>query len=386
MTSFDLHEQESPAPSRVSSLLSGSLTVVELGESVSTALSGRLLAKLGAHVTRVAIAGEPSPLDQEGPFVGAGSDRTSALAVWLRDGKTLVDADLADAADRERLDARLRDADVVLVHGTTAQWRRRGFALERLPELAPTAVVGHVTAWGDDGPHAELPSSELAFQATSGFMRLIGDLDHEPVRLGGHPLQSIAALLTLDGVMIGLFARERTGKGARFTTSELEASAHAEWKIATFVQAGLRRERRGEDNGALVLRCRDGFFAAFYHPRDWAVMKDIIGDSRLDAEEFATAQGRLKNQARLAALMAESTRTMSKKDLYHATQARGIPAGYVATVTDLLESPQYRARSFFAPVEVPGVGVGLLPHAPWQVLGPEDAERIASLDTNGGAE
>jgi crotonobetainyl-CoA:carnitine CoA-transferase CaiB-like acyl-CoA transferase len=64
---------------------------------------------------------------------------------------------------------------------------------------------------------------------------------------------------------------------------------------------------------------------------------------------------------------------MSKKDLYHATQAHGIPAGYVATITDLIESPQYVSRGFFEPVEVPGVGEGLLPDAPWQVFGPEDA-------------
>jgi crotonobetainyl-CoA:carnitine CoA-transferase CaiB-like acyl-CoA transferase len=357
---------------RNSALLPGTLRVVELGASVSTAICGRLLFKLGAQVTQVAVAGEADVLDESGPFVGDDAHRTSALGVWLRDGKTRVDVDLDDPSAREALDERLRSADVVLVAGTDTEWSARGLSASRLSELAPTAVIGRISPWGESDEFADLPSSELALQAASGFMRLIGDLKHEPVRLGGHPLQSIAALLTLDGVMIGLFARERTGRGARFTTSEFEAAAHAEWKIATFSQSGLRRELRGEDNGALVLRCQDGHFAAFYIPRDWGVMKEIIGDHRLDDEAFDTPQGRIKNQTRLVALIEETTRTMSKKDLYHATQARGIPAGYVATVTDLLESPQYLSRRFFEPVEVPGVGAGLLPDASWQVFGSEE--------------
>jgi crotonobetainyl-CoA:carnitine CoA-transferase CaiB-like acyl-CoA transferase len=358
---------------RNSTLLPENLRVLELGEAVSTALCGRLLSKLGAQVTQVAVAGSPHVLDESGPFVGDRAHRVSALGVWLRDGKARVEVDPEDPTARGHLDELVRSADVVLLAGTAAEWSARGFSAERLEDLAPTAIIGRISPWGESEEAAGLPSNELALQAASGFMRLIGDLEHEPVRLAGHPLQSIAALLALDGVMIGLFARERTGQGARFTTSEFEAAVHAEWKIATFAQAGLHRELRGEDNGALVLRCRDGHFAAFYVPRDWGVMKEIIGDSRLDDEVFDTPQGRIQNQERLVALIEETTRTMSKKDLYHATQARGIPAGYVATVTDLFESPQYAARRFFEPVEVPGVGDGLLPDASWQVFGPEDA-------------
>jgi crotonobetainyl-CoA:carnitine CoA-transferase CaiB-like acyl-CoA transferase len=355
---------------RKTELLPPDLRVIELGEAVSTALSGRLLSKLGAQVTQVALTGEPAILDATGPFVG---EATSALGVWLRDGKSRIDIDVDTTAGREALEVMLRSADVILVAGTAREWSERRLSDDRLAKLAPTAVIGWISPWGESDDAVGWPSSELSLQAASGFMRLIGDLDHEPVRLGGHPLQAITSLLVLDGVMIGLFARERTGDGSCFTTSEFEAAAHAEWKIATFVQAGLRRERRGEDNGAMVLRCRDGHFAAFFVPRDWGVIKEIIGDARLDDDAFGTPQGRMKNQERLIALIEETTATMSKKDLYHATQARGIPAGYVATVTDLLESPQYRARGFFEPVEVAGVGMGLLPDVPWQVFGPEEA-------------
>jgi crotonobetainyl-CoA:carnitine CoA-transferase CaiB-like acyl-CoA transferase len=358
---------------RSTALLPPDLRVVELGEAVSTGLSGRLLSKLGAQVSQVALVGQPGILDSTGPFIGDASFTTSALGAWLRDGKSRTDIDLDAVADREALDALLRTADVILVAGTAREWSERGLSTDRLAQLAPAAVIGRISPWGEGEEATGLPSSELALQAASGFMRLIGDLDHEPVRLGGHPLQAIAGLLVLDGVMIGLFARERTGAGSRFTTSEFEAAAHAEWKIATFVQSGLRRERRGEDNGAMVLRCRDGHFAAFFVPRDWGVIKEIIGDSRLDDDAFATPQARMHNQERLIALIEETTTALSKKDLYRATQARGIAAGYVATVTDLLESPQYLARGFFEPVEVSGVGTGLLPDVPWQVFGPEDA-------------
>ena len=46
----------------------------------------------------------------------------------------------------------------------------------------------------------------------------------------------------------------------------------------------------------------------------------------------------------------------TKHEIYHAAQALKVPAGMVATVADLLESPQYAAREFWQTVDHPATG------------------------------
>ncbi|MGY2032587.1 CoA transferase [Nocardia gipuzkoensis] len=74
---------------------------------------------------------------------------------------------------------------------------------------------------------------------------------------------------------------------------------------------------------------------------------------RLDEDRFKDPAARAQHQAELAAVIEETTRTLSKMDLYHRALVRGIPAGHVATMTDLLTSPQARPRRRFNDDEYP---------------------------------
>jgi len=358
-----------PRP-RPTATLPGPLTVVELGESLATAVCGRFLGKLGADVTRVLPAGIASQLEDLGPHLGQGETATSAVAAWLRHGKNTI-----DDAEVGHVQALIRKADVILIAGTSAEWDAVGLSIDSIHAAAPSAVIGHVTTWADSGPYADLRGGELQLQAMGGFMNLIGVIEREPVRLGGYPIQAATGLLVLDGVMIGLFRRQTTGQGARFSSSVFESAVYLEWKIAGFVQAGRRKELRGEEGGGpATVRCRDGFFALFFVPANWEDVKKLIGDPRLDDDRFATFQDRAAHAKELAAIVEETTITRSKKDLYYAAQALNIPAGHVATMTDLLASPQYRARNMFETITVDGIGTGEIPGAPWQIITADEIE------------
>lgn len=360
---------------RHTALLPGVTKVVELGETVATAVCGRYLERMGATVTRVLPVGVPSELVDLGSQIGVGANQRSAIAEWLHDGKTLMEVDLASPADHARLDQILRGADVVVIGGTTAEWETRGLTLEHVRATAPNAVIGQITPWGDSGPYAQLRGGEFLAQAAGGLMNLVGRADREPVRIGGFPMQAAAGLLAMDGVVIGLFHRQNTGQGSQFETSEFESVAHVEWKIASAVQSGLPRERRGDEGGGpVVARTRDGHFGCFFIPNNWTNVKAVLGDVRLEEERFSTPSLRAANAEEYAGIVEEATHLQSKKELYYKAQERGIPAGYVATMSDLLESPQNQSRNFFQPIHVDGIGSGVIPDAPWQVLTIADLE------------
>lgn len=261
----------------------------------------------------------------------------------------------------------MRDADVVLMSGRLQEWDRFGLAPSRLASLSPRAVIGRVTMFGDDGPYADLAGGEVQALALGGLMNLIGLPEREPLRLGGVQAQSAAGLAMLTGVTIGLFARSATGNGGEFVTSVLEAVAHLEWKSAVSSSRPGPSTRRGPDAGPLIVRCRDGFFALFYRPDDWRKVMAAFDDPRLDDPKFGTLASREANREALAATIGEIAASMSKRDLYHRTQGLGIPTGYLATMGDLLHSPQYHARGFLTEIDLEAGGRGVLPAAPWQV-------------------
>lgn len=87
---------------RVTGLLPASTRVVELGETFSTALAGRFLERLGAHVTRVVPTGEEVELDTLGPRLGDDKHGPSAAGVWLRQNKDTIDLDPRAPEARDR--------------------------------------------------------------------------------------------------------------------------------------------------------------------------------------------------------------------------------------------------------------------------------------------
>lgn len=352
---------------RSTTLLPMSTRVVELGESVATAIAGRFLQRMGATVTCVVGPDGVSELDAAGPSIGEGPFR-SATAVWLREGKQRIELDWQDASGRERLLELITTADVILISGTTQSWRERGLDLDSVCRSAAQAVVGHITNWGDSGPSSTARGGELLAQAAGGLMKLVGRLDREPVRLGGNPVAAITGFLALDGVLIGLYHRQSTGRGSAFSTSLFESTAHLEWKIASSRQAGRPPELRGDDGGAVVVKTLDGHFGLFFTPVHWKGVKALIADPRLDDERFASTAGRSAHQVELTEIVEATTRSMSKKELYRRAQEKGIPAGHVATMSDLLTSPQYRTRDFFQTITVDGLGSGEIPDVPWQIL------------------
>ncbi|MGV9870535.1 CoA transferase [Rhodococcus koreensis] len=349
-------------------LLSASTTVIELGDSLAAAFCGRLLRQLGATVVRV----EPpqgSPLESVAPFVETSTgEPVSATYLALNDGKEVVTADADTAEGLETIETLLRErGDIVLMSGPLQEWAERKLAPERIMELSSRAVIGRVTLFGDVGPYASSVGGELQAQALGGLMNMIGEPDAEPLRIGGYPAQYSTGLSLLTGVSLGLFRRERTNRGSSFSTSVIETVANMEWKTAlTYRSEGKIAKRGWRHDPPLILRCRDGFFAFFYLPNDWPKVLEVVGDPRLLDDRFSTQENRNANRDELVEILSEFTGRFGKVELYHKTQAAKMTTGYMATMADLLVDGQYQSRQFFDDIEVPDVGLGQLPGAPWR--------------------
>ncbi len=347
----------------------GGLRALELGEGIAPAFCGKLLAALGADVIKV----EPPTGDRcrrVGPFARdqTGSE-SSLLFLYLNTSKRGITLDLTTPTGADLFRQLAAAADIVVEGLGAGRLETLGLGYGVLARDNPGLILTSITPFGDDGPYRDYLDGELVLLALGGLLNMLGAPDREPVPLGGYQAEYAAGLAAFTGTMAALTGREVTGRGQQVTVSAHETVAYLEWKTPIYYQSdGRIRRRGGEQSQWLVLPCSDGFVAFVFQDEHWPRVKELLGDPRLEDPRFADRPGRVAHRGELREILAGWTRPRTKAEVYHEAQALGIPVGMVADAADLVASPQYLSRGFFARVDHPRTGPALYPGIPF-VLG-----------------
>ena len=137
------------------------LEVVQIGPGLAAAVCTRLLADLGAHVSCI----DP--------------DSSSPLAAYLNHGKSV-----ANTAEAER--AALGSARLIVREESPTPPAASPHTLRALRRSNPNAVVVTISPYGESGPQANDPATDLTLFYASGVARLltgqVDDLSEPPLR------------------------------------------------------------------------------------------------------------------------------------------------------------------------------------------------------------
>ena len=130
--------------------------MLDLSWGISGPLAGMLLADHGARVTRIEPpGGDPVRASSPGPGCGSGASGGATL-------------DLADAADRDRLLALVRTADVLLESWAPGVADELGLDYDALAAANPRLVHCSITGYGESGKHADRPAYDALVAARTG--------------------------------------------------------------------------------------------------------------------------------------------------------------------------------------------------------------------------
>jgi crotonobetainyl-CoA:carnitine CoA-transferase CaiB-like acyl-CoA transferase len=348
------------------SLALAGLRVVDLTDE-SGHLAGRILADLGAEVLKIEPPGGDAAR-RRGPFVG-GEPHPDAGAQWLARnlGKRSVVLDLDAAADRERLHALLREADVLLDTCAPDAVDRLGLGMTALAALNPRLVVASITPYGRSGPKAALRGSDLTALAASGNLFMTGDADRAPVRCSMPVTHYHGAAEAALGVLFALWHRDRTGSGQHVDVAmqELMLMPNMTHPAQASVQ-GYRGQRSGNFNrvGQTIQQeiwpCKDGF-VSFALRGGSARIPGLIAMTKY-MDEFGMAPPVLKDRDwtkynnnvltqdevdAIAAPFAAFFKTKTMQELYDAACTRRLMLAPANTEREVLQSRQLAARAFF---------------------------------------
>jgi crotonobetainyl-CoA:carnitine CoA-transferase CaiB-like acyl-CoA transferase len=321
------------------SLLAG-LRIVQLGDGLAAAVCGRLFADVGAEIVRI------------------GADCSSPIAQYLNDGGQIEDVP-------ETVNEALPRADLIVCEGGPQALRAHGHDPESLRRHNPTAVLALISPYGQTGPKADDPASDLTLLFSSGVARLltgqVDDLAEPPTRPVGEQSAFISGLAAACAAMQAVFSALR---GAVIDVSIEEALATM--AMTELARAGLGkpsrpRKRVGDGNGATVtiLPARDGYVAISpREDRQWTAWLEVMGSPDWGRDpRFAAKPGRVANWDALHALMSAWSRRHDKQWIADAAQEAHVPSFPLREPAEQLASPQLAHRKFWRVLDLGGRAV-----------------------------
>jgi crotonobetainyl-CoA:carnitine CoA-transferase CaiB-like acyl-CoA transferase len=342
------------------------LTILDLTRVLSGPYCTMLLADMGARVIKVEQPGRGDDTRAWGPPF-AGSE--SAYFLSINRNKESVTVDFKQPEGRELLHRLLDRADVLVENFKPGTLGRLGLDYDTLKHARRELIYCSISGFGHDGPRRDEPGYDAVIQAEGGLMSVTGAADGPPFRVGVAIADLVAGLLAVQGILLALYRRQRTGGGQHVDISMFDGvvsllSYHASMYLTT----GTVSRRVGNRHAAIApydtFAAADGeFFLAIGNDDQFARFCRTAGLEALnDDARFETNPARVVHYDDLRGLLVAALRERPRSYWIDALTAAGVPCGSVRDVPEVLADPQVLARRMIEVVEHVALG-------PLKVLG-----------------
>jgi crotonobetainyl-CoA:carnitine CoA-transferase CaiB-like acyl-CoA transferase len=280
--------------------------------------------------------------------------------------KRSIALDLGRPKGREVLLRLISTADVFVTNYQRALLEKFRLTWDDLAPVNSRLIYAHLTGYGDAGEDADAPAFDaLAYWARSGLMMSVTGADGSPAgprpAMGDHP----TAMSLFGAIMLGLYRRERLGRGGRVTTSLLASGA---WANACDIQAKLldaEFPQRGTGTHppnpltAAYLSCDSKvFLLILIDPEvEFPRLCAILGQPDLaESDLFCSNSAREANAAALYEILRSQFESSDLDQWAEAFKQNDIKWAPLPRLDDVVRDPQLRAAQAIIGFEHPRAG------------------------------
>lgn len=339
--------------------LSG-LRVLDLTDHAG-ALCSRFLGEFGAEVVRVEPPGGAAVRRIE-PLRGG----QSLAHLYANRGKRCIALDPESAEGAVGLRRLARAADVIIDGRERTRPPEPGFP-DPLEGATDRAVVVRVTPFGSDGPRSHWRGSDLVCAARAGMVYVNGRADEPPLVPFGLAAYAATGIHGAVAALLGLRARDGTGRGSFVDLSVAEAAAGAlEHVTGLFRQTGAVPRRTGSLHWSRTFRigdARDGP-VLLSHLGDWTTLSEWVASECPEVADLTDPRWQDVNRRRehaehVFALLDRWLGGRTVAEACHGAELRRLLFTEVRSPETLARDPQLAARRFVSSAAVGGVSLGL---------------------------
>ena len=282
------------------------IRVLDLGQVVAGPYAGQVLAALGAEV--ILVESRAHPVSRMfGPFIGEPKHDGAMMFHQVNRGKESVELDLTTETGGRVLLELVKSADVVVENFSRRAAERLGVTYERLKRAREDIILASISGFGRSGPWGDYVALHSGVILLSGLASVTLDEAGE-MRLAGaiYPDLLAGAYLAL-GVQEALAVRAAGGGGCQIEVAMLDVLLTS---MAGLIPAADRAARFEPHPGRFLRTAEPGRFLA-------------VSDADASAEAFANR---------------------TRREAMTALQERGVRAGAVLDIGEVIEDPHLAAR------------------------------------------
>lgn len=329
-----------------------------------------------AQMQMMGILGGAFPDSDPGEFPW---DR-AAMFNWHARGKKLATLDLRKDSGREIFLKLVEKSDVLVENNNIAVLGHLGIDWDVLHKVNPRLILLRLPPLGMNGPYSNFLGLGAHFEAFAGITGVRGYPDSAPATTTSvFQMDPAAGAVGAFAVMAALRRRKRTGEG------ELVALPQVENEMNHIGEMYVDAASTG--NPSAPLGNRDRNFVQGVYPcvgvdrwvsitirndADWAAVVSEMGNPAWASDErFGTQAGRLAAQDDIDAHLREWTAPQTRDVVFHALQAKGVPAGPLYDEADVFGDPHVEARGMLREIDSVNAGTYKFPAHHWHWSGPD---------------
>ena len=226
------------------------IVVVDLSQFLSGPWAGLRLADFGAEVIKIErpVTGDicrslyVSDVKLEG--------ESTIFHAINRNKKSFV-ADLKTPDGLEKVKKIIARADVLIHNFRPGVMDSLGLSYANVREINPGIIYAEISGYGNAGPWRDKPGQDLLVQAVSGLTLLSGNRKAPPTPMGVSVVDIYSGAHLVQGILAGLYQKNKTGKGVIVQVSLLESILDFQFEVITcYYNDGHQLPERSEINNA----------------------------------------------------------------------------------------------------------------------------------------
>ena len=349
-----------------SSLPLNGIRVLELGHAVMGPTCGLILADMGAEVIKVERAPDG---DDTRRLIGFGS----GFFPFFNRNKKSITIDLKSEKGKAVLRKLVRSADVFIENFAPGTVDRLGFGYDEVSRINPRLIYCSLKGFMK-GPYEKRPALDEVVQMMGGLAYMTGPLG-QPLRCGASVIDIMGGSYGVIGILVGLYNREKTGRGEYIIASLYESTAFLVGQHMTYsavsgkpappmpnrVSAWSIYDRFESKEGEMV-------FVGVTSDMQWKRFCETFGLSSLRADKrLTTNNDRIAQREWLIPELQQVFKKLEKSEILEQCEKAGIPFAPIAKPEDLFEDPHLNQSGSLVDTTLPGGVKAKLPKIPVRI-------------------
>jgi crotonobetainyl-CoA:carnitine CoA-transferase CaiB-like acyl-CoA transferase/pimeloyl-ACP methyl ester carboxylesterase len=361
------------------------LKVVDAASFLAAPAAATVLADYGAEVVKI------EPIEGDGYRLLVGGYRVPFHWQLTSRNKRSVALNLRHPSGQAVLHQLVRDADVLLTNFRPDQLAEFKMTYEAMSALNGRLIMAHMTGYGVDGPDANLRAFDTtAWWARSGMMDLIREPGQLPQQGAGGFGDHATSMSLFGAIMMALYQRERTGKGALVSTS---LAANGVWSNGMQVQgkfaghdANVTRQERSNSNplGNTYLTGDNRYVTlCITNPRkEWVNLVQALAHPEW-LTQYPTARDVYQSQDEVRGMIGSAIGALPFAAVRASLMKHGVAFSLVQNLEDVANDEQLKANAVIIPTDSDDPDYQWTVNSPLHIAG--EAKRVPTRAPDIGA-